>query len=125
MKKKAIILASAALAACALPLVTLAGPINNVSDLGSFIIGIINNVLVPVIFALAFIVFIIGAFITFILGATKEEAKKKGSSLMIWSLVGFFVMITIWGLVNLLTNSVQFGNNSAPTTIPSAGVNVH
>ncbi len=122
--KKALALTSASLAAFALPLVSFAA-INNISDVGSFIINTINNVFVPVLFAIAFIVFIWGAFQTFILGATNDVAKEKGKDLMLWGLIGFFVMVSVWGLVNILTGTVSFGNNAGVTGgTPKAGVQV-
>ncbi len=121
--KKALI-ASGALAAYALPLISMAA-LNNLSDVGSFIINTINNVLVPVIFALAFIIFLWGVFQTFIIGATSEEAKEKGKGLMLYGFIGFFVMVSIWGIVNLLTSTVSFGNNTGVTGgTPRAGVQI-
>lgn len=120
--KKAIA-ASTLLASFALPLVSLAA-INNVSDAGSFIINTINNIIVPVLFAVAFIVFLWGAFDTFILGANKEETKENGKNLMLWGLIGFFVMVSIWGLVNILTGTITFGNNTGPSQVPQTGVQV-
>jgi hypothetical protein len=122
--KKALALTTGTLTAFALPLVTSAA-ISNISDVGSFIINTINNVLVPVLFAIAFIVFLWGAFDTFILGANSEDVKERGKNLMLWGLIGFFVMVSIWGLVNILTGTVSFGNASGPTGgTPSAGVQV-
>jgi hypothetical protein len=121
--KKALALTSATIAAFAVPLVSMAQSVNNLSDAGSFIINIINNVLVPVLFAVAFIVFLWGAFYTFIFGAQSEEVKEKGKNLMLWGLIGFFVMVSIWGLVNILTGTIRFGNNSGVDT-PDAGVQV-
>ena len=126
MKKapvKVSIIASMTLAAFALPLISFAA-LNNISDVGAFVISTINNVIVPVLFAIAFIVFLIGAFDTFILGANSEDVKTKGKNLMLWSLIGFFVMVSIWGLVNILTGTISFGNNTGPGTVPGAGVNV-
>ena len=117
--KKIIALTSGVLATLAVPLTALAQALNNASDLGSRVINIINGVLVPVLFAVAFIVFLWGAFKTFILGATSDEVKEEGKSLMLWGLIGFFVMVSIWGLVNILTGTIQFGNNAnvpQPTT---------
>ncbi len=116
--KKALALTTGTLAAFALPLVSMAA-ISNISDVGSFIINTINNILVPVLFAIAFIVFRWGAFDTFILGANSEEVKEKGKNLMLWGLIGFFVMVSVWGLVNILTGTISFGNPSAPT-LPGA-----
>jgi hypothetical protein len=122
--KKALALTSATLAAFALPLVSLAA-VNNLSDAGSLIINTINNIIVPVLFAVAFIVFLWGAFKTFILGANSEEVQSEGKSLMLWGLIGFFVMVSIWGLVNILTGTISFGNNAAPTGgTPKAGVQI-
>jgi len=120
--KKAIALTSGVLTAFALPLVTFAA-ITNLSGAGKFVIDTINNVLVPVLFAVAFIVFLWGAFDTFIVGANNEEVKEKGKNLMLWGLIGFFVMVSIWGLVNILTGTVSFGNNTGPSAgTPSSGV---
>lgn len=109
--KKTLALTVGTLAAFSLPLVSSAA-INNITDVGTFIIATINNVLVPVLFAVAFIVFLWGAFTTFILGANSDEVKTKGKNLMLWGLIGFFVMVSLWGLVNILTGSLTFGGTT-------------
>jgi hypothetical protein len=122
--KKALAFTSITLSVLALPLVSFAA-INNISDVGSFIINTINNIIVPVLFAVAFIVFLWGAFEAFILGANSDDVKVKGKNLMLWGLIGFFVMVSVWGLVNILTGTISFGNNSGPTGgTPKAGVNI-
>jgi hypothetical protein len=88
--------------------------VNSVQDLGAFVISLINNIGVPVIFALAFIAFIWGVFQYFILGGADEEKKQKGQALMLYGIIGFFVMISVWGLVRILTGSVGL-NNNVPT----------
>lgn len=122
--KKALAITAGAITTFAIPLVSLAA-VNNLSDAGSFVINTINNVLVPVLFAVAFIVFLWGAFKTFILGANSEEVKDQGKNLMLWGLIGFFVMVSIWGLVNILTGTVSFGNSAGPSSgTPKAGVQI-
>jgi len=122
--KKALALTSITAAALVVPLVSFAA-VNNLSDVGSFIINTINNIFVPVLFAIAFIVFIWGAFQTFIVGANSEEVKENGKNLMLWGLIGFFVMVSVWGLVNILTGTVSFGNTTGVTGgTPRAGVQV-
>ncbi len=116
--KKTLAITSLTIASFAVPLVSMAA-VSNLSEFGGFIIGIINNILVPVLFAIAFIVFLWGAFSVFILGHDSEETKEKGKNLMLWGLIGFFVMVSVWGLVNLLTGSIQFGN-PAQQTPPAA-----
>ena len=125
--KKAIALTSGTLAVLALPLVSSAAAetISDISGVGTFIISTVNNVLVPSLFAVAFIFFLYGAFQTFIVGANNDEAKEKGKNLMLYGLIGFFVMVSVWGLVNILTGSVIL-ENSGPTTssggLPSAPI---
>lgn len=122
--KKVLTRTALAFSVFALPLVSSAA-INNVSDIGSFIINTINNVLVPVIFSVAFIVFLWGAFEVFILGANSEDAKVKGKNLMLWGLIGFFVMVSVWGLVNILTSTAGLGNTGGPSGgLPSSGAQV-
>jgi hypothetical protein len=124
LMKKAFAITSGILAAFTLPLVSFAA-VSNISDVGSFIINTINNVFVPVIFAIAFIVFVYGIFETFILGRGSEEAADKGKLLMLYGLIGFVAMVSVWGLVNILTGSVTFGNNAGVSGgTPTAGVQV-
>lgn len=123
--KKALTITSGLTAVFAIPIVASAQAVSNISDVGTLIINIINNVFVPVLFAIAFIVFIWGAFQAFILGANSTDVKEKGKNLMLYGLIGFFVMVSVWGLVNILTGSVDFGSND-PTlpTSPTSGVQV-
>lgn len=123
--KKAFALTSGVLAAFALPLVSFAQTrVNDLGDVGSFIIDTINGIFVPVIFAIAFIVFVWGAFETFIIGANDDEVKTKGKNLMLWGLIGFFVMVSVWGLVNILIGTVSFGGKNQIQNVPTAGVNI-
>ncbi len=79
------------------------------------LIYIINNILVPVIFALAFIVFLYGVARAYIFSRGDPEETKKGHSLILWGIVGFVVMISLWGLVNVVANT--FGLYGGP--VPS------
>ena len=88
--------------------------INSVRDAGSVVIDIINNVAVPIVFALAFIVFIYGIFQYFIQGGHDEEKREAGRSLMLWGIIGFFIMVSVWGLVRILSGTFAL-NNTAPS----------
>lgn len=88
------------------PLVSFAA-ITNIGDLGFTLIAIINDVLVPLVFAIAFIVFIWGVFSYFIAGKQDEKAQEKGRNLMLYGLIGFFVMVSVWGVINLLVGTFE------------------
>jgi hypothetical protein len=66
------------------------------------IISFMNKILVPLIFAIAFLVFLWGMFTTFILGGSDEEKQSQGKSLMLYAIVGFVLMVSLWGIVNLV-----------------------
>ncbi|HEY0948157.1 MAG TPA: pilin [Candidatus Paceibacterota bacterium] len=97
----------------------------NAGSIGQGIISLINNVLVPLVFAIAFIVFIWGVFQYFIMGGADEEKRENGKSLMLWGIIGFFVMVSVWGLVNILRGTFQTTNTAPPVgdVTPSVIVN--
>jgi len=62
----------------------------------------INSTLVPLIFAIAFLVFLWGVFKYFIMGGDDEEKRKEGRQLMLYGIGGFVIMVSVWGIVNLV-----------------------
>ena len=101
--KKSFIVGTSSLLLLSLPLLARAQPPSDIEDFVDIILRTISNVLVPLIIGIAFIVFIWGVFRYFIYDT--EEAKERGKDLMVYGLIGFVVIISIWGLVNLLVNT--------------------
>lgn len=101
--------------------------VDSAQSLSAWIIAFINNIAVPLIFALSFVVFIFGIFRYFIAGAANEEKRKSGRDIMIYGIIGFAVMICVWGLVHLLTGTIRLDNslpsqgNGLPQTAPANG----
>jgi hypothetical protein len=63
----------------------------------------ILNSIVPVLVAFGVVVFIWGVVLYVI--ADGEEAKKKGKDRMIYGIIGFAVIIGLWGFVNIIVNT--------------------
>lgn len=80
--------------------------------------GFINDSLIPLVFALALLMFIYGMFNFFILGGDSDDSRAKGRKLMIWSIIAFVLMVSIWGIVNMIAGGL-FPDNTAPL-IPSS-----
>lgn len=78
--------------------------------------NIIETVLVPLVFTLAFLMFLWGMFTTFILGGTDEGKQSEGKQLMLYSILAFVVMVCIWGIVNIISNG--FGLTGQTLVIP-------
>lgn len=59
---------------------------------------------VPLLFSLAVTGFIWGM-VQFFLNPDNEEGRKKGKSFMIWGLIALFVMVSMWGLVGVISKT--------------------
>jgi hypothetical protein len=90
------------------------GNCGTLQGIAGTILSLINNVLVPLIFAVAFVVFLWGVFQYFIYGGADETAQEKGRSLILYGLIGFFIMVSLWGLVNILSNTFGLGGYARP-----------
>lgn len=69
------------------------------------------KLLVPTLIALAVVWFIWNVFMFVI---KDGEDKEKAKSSMIWGIVAIAVMVSVWGLVNILTSTFKTGDASAP-----------
>jgi hypothetical protein len=67
--------------------------------------GDILNGLLPVVVGLALLYFFWGLG-KYILSAGSEEKKEEGRNIMIWGVISLFVMVSVWGIVGLLGETV-------------------
>jgi len=79
-------------------------------DLGEFetlvdSIGRIISALTPIVVALALLYFFWGL-AKFILASGNEVDRAKGRDIMIWGIIALFVMVSVWGIVTILGNSL-------------------
>ena len=42
------------------------------------------------------------------------EKVKEGHQLILWGIIGFVVMISLWGIVNVVANTFGLAGYSAP-----------
>lgn len=76
---------------------------------------LINGYLITGLMALAFLMFIIGIAQYFFLGGGGDNSdnRKKGRTLIIWGIIAFVVIISVWGLVELIAGGL-FGTIRDP-----------
>jgi len=86
----------------------------------SSITGIINSILVPVLISIAFIVFLWGIYNYFIKGADNEEARKTGKTFALYGIIGFVVLFSVWGIVNIFMGTLSLTAGTMPS-IPLIG----
>lgn len=92
----------------------------HLEDYRDLIVLAINSVFVPVLIALAFIVFLWGVYKYFILGAADEKNRAEGRTFVLYSVIGFVLIFSLWGVVNIVmgTLNLSAGTNSpTPPTI--------
>lgn len=89
-----------------------------ICSIANTILYLINYVAVPLVFALAFIVFLWGVFKAYIWSAGDSDAVSEGHRLILWGIIGFAVMISIWGLVNVVSNTFGLAGQ-APPPVPT------
>lgn len=84
------------------------------NPLGAFIstvIEFINSILIPLALAVAFIYLVYGIVKYFVIGGDNDDSKSAGKQMIIYSLVGFVIIFSFYGLVNLFTDFVGFGGD--------------
>lgn len=82
----------------------------NFSELVCILVSILNS-LIPVIIGIGLIVFLWGLAL-FILAAGDEKKIESGKNLMIYGIIGLFVMTSVWGLIRVVY-STFFGGGAA------------
>ena len=73
-------------------------------------IGTIIKSLVPLLMAIATVVFIWGV-ITYVM-AKEDEDKSKARNKIIYGIIGLAVIVAMWGLVSIVTNTFGIANQS-------------
>lgn len=98
-----------------LPAIAFAQPSAGLGGIGSTIntgMGFLNGTLVPLVFALSFFMFLWGMFTYFFLSHASEEGREGGKQLMLWAVIAFVMMVSIWGLVNVVAQGLGFRQDS-------------
>jgi len=108
MKKVALFTVSILL----LPLITHAqGLITFFKNLTTFL----NNAVIPLLLGIGFLIFVINAIRFFVLGSTNEQGRENAKKLAIYSIAAFVLVITFWGIINVINFGLGFGGKKSPT----------
>ncbi|MFZ3011718.1 MAG: pilin [Minisyncoccia bacterium] len=79
---------------------------------------IINDSVIPFMFAIAIAMFIWGAVKFFIINADEEAKREQGKQFMIWGIIALAVMMSVWGLVGILTSTFGESGSVLPQVTP-------
>ena len=94
---------------------TVADACKDIEGIGNIICQIhkILNLIIPALVALAVLYFIFGV-VQYVI-RDSEEAKKKGKDHIIYGLIGLAIIVSLWGVVGIVTQSFGLAGNEVPT----------
>lgn len=102
-----------AVVAVLVPSVALAAqPITDFNSLTSKLTGI-GNAVIGIFIAVA-VIWIVWNTVSFIINAGDETKRAEKRSAVIWGLIGLAIILSIWGIVAVITNTFYTGSNGQP-----------
>ncbi|MDE2172897.1 MAG: hypothetical protein KGJ33_03060 [Patescibacteria group bacterium] len=121
MKKILVSALSFALPAVAFAQVN-AGPIVDANTLAARLIAL-GNLFTYILITIAVLYIIWHIVIYLIKGGSDEETRKKAGSSILWGIIGLFLILSVWGLVNILANTFKTASpyvNAGPNPLGNA-----
>lgn len=95
--------------------------LNYLTPYSNGIIYIINWILVPVLMAVAFIVFLWGVYKYFIYHGASESEKMEGRKYAMWGIIGFVIILSVWGIVTIVSGALGLRLGGSSPTPPTFG----
>lgn len=78
-----------------------------------------SNYLLTLLVGLTLFVFLYGLMKYMFKGQESDAARTEGRKFMLWGIIGLFVMISVWSLVAILSNTI----GHTQTGIPQFNIN--
>ena len=72
------------------------------------LIGALNTVVVPILFALAGAAFLYGIAEYFIFGAADPKKRESGRAFALWGILGIALLFSVWGVLSVLLSTLGF-----------------
>lgn len=80
---------------------------NTIADIFVYLVCVLNAAAIPLIITVALIMFFAGI-VKFIANSDDETKRKEGRQFMLWGIIALFVMLSIWGILQILANTFGF-----------------
>jgi hypothetical protein len=105
-----------AAALMAFPAIVGAQQLTNITTLVVQIRNIIN-ILIPLMFAIALLIFFYGV-VKYIFSAGDEGSREKGQRIMIGGIIALFVIASVWGIVAFLGSALGINQGENIGNVP-------
>ncbi|HLP86655.1 MAG TPA: hypothetical protein VK153_02155 [Candidatus Paceibacterota bacterium] len=88
----------------------------NIETLVRSVNRVIINPIIVLLFALAVVYFIYGI-LQYLFNPDNEEIRNSSKKHMLWGIIGMFVMVSVFGIMNIILNTIgehriQIDNNN-------------
>jgi len=93
------------------------GKISNVNNLATRLAGI-GNIITYLLVGLA-VIYIIWHIVQYFIHGESAKRKEAGMNIL-WGIVGLFIIVSLWGLVNILVNTFYTDPNIPKDRFPNA-----
>jgi len=70
------------------------------------LVTFVNNLVIPFLLGMAFLLFVINVFRFFIIGGSNTDSQEKARALALYGVGAFVLIIIFWGIINILTSSL-------------------
>ncbi len=83
------------------------------------IVNIINGILMPILMALALFTFFLGVYRYFFLGAASDTERATGRKFILYGVIGFVVILSVWGLVGIVGSTLNLSPGGSAPAYPT------
>ena len=103
------------------PFAAFAAIVNTNGGLGGVfsVIGGLLGIITPVVVGLALLGFFWGLAMYVLNFSGDDKDKKKGRDMMVYGTLVLFVMVSVWGIVQILRDTFNIQNDSTLNRVPS------
>jgi hypothetical protein len=91
------------------------GDFKSIGHILNWFTCLIAGSVVPLLMSIATIMFIWGV-IEYVINAEDSAKREEGRNFIIWGIISLFVLVSVWGIIKLLTGT--FGFNSPTLVLP-------
>lgn len=77
-------------------------------------IKFLNTIIIPFLLGIGFLFFVINVIRYFVAGGSNEDDREKAKALAIYSVAAFVIIVTFWGIINMLASSTGLQGKNQP-----------